>query len=102
LCTALNIASWLVMADGPDRVSVVADCAGEEWGTGRQLFELREGRYRVTVRAMTERGITMASREERVDLPDDGRIHSVALQFKRASFRTPPRPQQRGTVTSDR
>lgn len=62
-CSAYGIAAWEVEARGPEprTLSYRTDC-GSAWSTGAAFFDIEEGHYNVTVRALNASDKVLASR----------------------------------------
>jgi hypothetical protein len=62
VCADKGVASWRVIADGPERVSTPEySCDDPDWHTGTDLYGIVEGDYTVTVEALDASGAKVGS-----------------------------------------
>jgi hypothetical protein len=89
LCGTYNIGDFEVIADGPEyhRLTISCDLG---WNTGSSFFDIEEGRYKVTIKALekgtgkplAERSDTLLVRDDQV-APDPD---EVEIGFKASDF----------------
>jgi hypothetical protein len=81
-CSAFGIDRWAVAADGPESVDFSRDCRNEDWNTGQLLYNLLEGPYTVSVRALSSNGTQLAENSTSLTLvsgfPEDLRFDFAA------------------------
>ena len=87
LCSAYDVDQWLVSVRGPESRDLVLDCRSHWWSSESDLFSLREGNYKISVRAVDGYDSTQAALTANVDLYDRGGIEQVTLNFRSSDFR---------------